>query len=62
MSVSKWAYESWKCDGDFCIGECDRCRKAEVEQDGFITWEINNEVVSDSSEILSTVHESAKNA
>lgn len=62
MSVSKWAYESWKCDGDFCIGECDRCRKSEVEQDGFITWEINNEVVSDSSEILSTVHESAKNA
>lgn len=28
MSVSKWAYEPDKCDGDFCIGECDRCGKA----------------------------------
>ena len=28
MSVSKWAYESWKCDGDFCPGDCDFCGKA----------------------------------
>lgn len=28
MSVSKWAYEPQKCDGDFCIGDCDLCSKA----------------------------------
>ncbi len=38
MSVSKWAYEPWKCDGDYCPGDCDFCRKAEIEQDGDITW------------------------
>ncbi len=25
MSVSLWAYEPEKCDGDFCPGECDIC-------------------------------------
>ena len=29
MSVSKWAYEPEKCDGDFCAGDCDACPKAE---------------------------------
>ena len=45
MAVSKWAYEPWKCDGEFCIGDCDLCYKAEltkdeieeIEEDGFIT-------------------------
>lgn len=27
MSVSKWAYEESKCEGDFCIGDCDICPK-----------------------------------
>ena len=60
MSVSKWAYEPWKCDGDICVGDCDRCRKADIEQDGFITWEINNEVISGSQEVLSEVSASAE--
>ncbi len=30
MSVSKWAYEPEKCEGDFCIGECDLCNKREI--------------------------------
>lgn len=49
MSVSKYAYEPWKCDGEFCIGDCDLCYKSdwirddedledEVEQDGWKTW------------------------
>ena len=29
MSVSKWAYTPEKCDGDYCIGDCDLCIKAE---------------------------------
>lgn len=29
MSCSKWAYIPSKCDGDFCPGDCDLCRKAE---------------------------------
>ena len=37
MSVSKWAYEPDKCDGDFCIGDCDKCGKA-----GLIVTERNN--------------------
>lgn len=44
MSVHRWAYEEWKCEGDFCIGDCDLCQKAdwvrddsEIEEDGFIT-------------------------
>ena len=32
MSVSKWAYLSARCDGDFCPGDCDRCPKAETNQ------------------------------
>lgn len=28
MSVRKWAYEPWKCDGDFCPNDCSLCRKA----------------------------------
>lgn len=32
MSVSKWAYEPEKCDGDFCCGDCDHCEKAETEE------------------------------
>ena len=50
MSVSKYAYEPWKCDGEFCIGDCDLCYKSdwirddedledEVEQDGWKTWD-----------------------
>lgn len=27
MSVSKWAYEPSKCDGDYCPGDCDNCSK-----------------------------------
>lgn len=34
MSVSLWAYEPNKCDGDFCIGDCDLCPKRwEGEED-----------------------------
>lgn len=29
MSVSKWAWEAWKCEGGYCVGECDLCSKAE---------------------------------
>ena len=27
MSVSKWAYEPEKCDGEPCVGDCDICSK-----------------------------------
>lgn len=34
MSVSKWAYDPDKCDGNFCPGDCDCCGKAdEGEED-----------------------------
>ena len=39
MSVSKWAYEAWKCEGEFCIGDCNLCYKAQIEQDGDVTWD-----------------------
>lgn len=29
MSVSLYAYEPWKCEGEFCIGDCDHCYKAD---------------------------------
>ncbi len=49
MSVSHYAYEPWKCDGEYCPGDCDLCYKAdwvrddedleeEIEQDGWKTW------------------------
>lgn len=28
MSVSKWAWTE-RCDGDYCPGDCDLCRKAD---------------------------------
>lgn len=39
MSVSLWAYEAWKCEGEFCIGDCNLCYKAQIEQDGDVTWD-----------------------
>ena len=32
MSVNKWAYNPEKCDGDICIGDCDRCYKASLNK------------------------------
>lgn len=29
MSCDKWAYIPEKCDGDFCVGDCDLCKKAD---------------------------------
>ena len=31
MSVSKWAYTPERCDGDYCCGECDLCRKPDID-------------------------------
>ena len=39
MAVSKWAYEPWKCEGEFCPQDCSRCYKAQIEQDGDVTWD-----------------------
>jgi len=33
MSVSLWSWEADKCDGDYCIGDCDLCQKAEEHDD-----------------------------
>lgn len=33
MSVSKWAYDPDRCDGDFCPGDCDDCHKKEDEDE-----------------------------
>ena len=52
MSVSKFAYEPWKCDGEFCIGDCNICYKAEIEQDGWVTW---NDL-SDTQKSVSGIH------
>lgn len=30
MSVSKWSYNPEKCDGDFCVGNCDFCTKCDI--------------------------------
>ena len=35
MSVSKWAYDPDKCDGNACPGDCDYCYKADWEPDDF---------------------------
>ena len=32
MSVSKWAYDPAKCDGDYCPGDCDFCAKREAAE------------------------------
>ena len=39
MSVKLYAYEAWKCEGEFCIGDCNLCYKANIEQDGDVTWD-----------------------
>lgn len=33
MSVSKWAYEPKKCDGDYCLGDCDNCQKKDEAEE-----------------------------
>ena len=38
MSVSKWAYEPDKCEGDYCVGDCDLCNKK---------WEYEKETNND---------------
>ena len=32
MSCSKWSYAHEKCDGDFCVGDCNDCQKAEIDE------------------------------
>ena len=31
VSVKMWGYDPQKCDGDICIGNCDKCPKAECD-------------------------------
>lgn len=31
MSVSHWAYDPDKCEGDFCPGDCDKCPKRDED-------------------------------
>lgn len=31
MSVSKWAYDPDKCDGKYCVGDCDLCDRVTDE-------------------------------
>lgn len=31
MSCSKWSYTPEKCDGDSCVGDCDNCQKADID-------------------------------
>ena len=38
MSVRLWAYESWKCDGDYCVNRCDICKKANLESDDTLSF------------------------
>ena len=38
MSVSLWAYEPEKCDGNFCIGECDLCSKKFEKEGNMNGW------------------------
>lgn len=59
MSVSLYRY-THHCDGKPCAGDCDLCK--EVEQDGWVTWEMENEVISDSQKVLSTVPSSTKDS
>ena len=33
MSVDKWAYEPKKCEGHYCVGDCDFCELANVTID-----------------------------
>ena len=33
MSVSKWAYQPDRCDGNVCPGDCDSCGKADADVD-----------------------------
>lgn len=33
MSVSKWAYEPKKCNGDYCPGDCDNCQKKDEDEE-----------------------------
>ena len=33
MSIFRWAYDEEKCEGDFCCGDCDYCRKAEQKNE-----------------------------
>ena len=39
MSVKLYAYEAWKCDGEYCPQDCSHCYKANIEQDGDVTWD-----------------------
>lgn len=59
--MSLWAYEPWKCDGEFCPEDCSHCYKSRIEQDGFITWETEqNETISDAQRSVSELSESAE--
>lgn len=38
MSIKLWAYEPEKCDGDYCINNCDLCFKNEIDEEHIPMW------------------------
>ena len=40
MSCSKGAYDPKKCDGDYCVGDCDFCHKADDDGEEVTVEEI----------------------
>ena len=52
MSVSKWAYEPKKCDGDYCPGDCDNCPKRESIYRGRGKMKVNKIIKSTVEEEL----------
>ena len=32
MSCDKWAYEPSRCDGNYCVGDCDFCKLKDKEE------------------------------
>lgn len=33
MSVRLYKYEEWKCEGEYCPNDCDRCYKADLTKE-----------------------------
>lgn len=51
MSVSKWAYDPNKCEGQMCVGDCDICSKKD---------ELSEEYIRDACDFLNWLASVAK--
>lgn len=44
MSGFKWLYEPDRCDGNYCVGDCDECSIPDLDDEDILDEETEKEI------------------